>query len=404
MKFNRSIVIRVVVLLSLMASLTVLSSRLQADTGDCGGATTTLPFTDVQGNVFFCQIASAYFSGLTSGTTATTFSPTQNVTREQMAAFTTRTLDQSLKRGNRRAALNQWWTTKPQYSIDLGTTFLGVGTTPNLIQSDGADLWVANETHLISRVRASDGRLLETWTGATNTFGVLVAMNRVFLTGFLRTLYMIDPRQPAGQVTTVSSSLGIGCQGIAFDGQQIWTANNAGNGTGSISIITPSNTLPWPVMNITTGFDAPAGILYDGSNIWVTDNSLGGQSALKKLDSTGTIIQIIPLEGGLNHMAFDGTNIWVPSTAGKVIIIRAASGTVIATLTGNGITAPLAAAFDGERVLITNPISDTVSLWKASDLTPLGSFDIGGNEPSGVCSDGLNFWITLRGEGKVARF
>jgi len=62
-----------------------------------------LPFTDVMGSPFFCQIAEAFFSGLTNGTSATTFSPSQNVTREQMAAFTTRTMDQSLKRGSRRA-------------------------------------------------------------------------------------------------------------------------------------------------------------------------------------------------------------------------------------------------------------------------------------------------------------
>src|SRR5688572_6432682 len=110
MQLNRSIVIRVVVLISLTASLTVLSTRLQADTGNCGGATTTLPFTDVMGNPFFCQIAEAYFSGLTNGTTATTYGPSQNVTREQMAAFITRTLDQSLKRGSKRAVAKKWFT------------------------------------------------------------------------------------------------------------------------------------------------------------------------------------------------------------------------------------------------------------------------------------------------------
>jgi hypothetical protein len=61
MKPNRSILVRAVVLLSLMASLPILSSKIQADTGSCGGATTTLPFTDVMGNAFFCQIAAAYF-------------------------------------------------------------------------------------------------------------------------------------------------------------------------------------------------------------------------------------------------------------------------------------------------------------------------------------------------------
>ncbi len=140
MKFNRSIAVRFVLLISLMASLTVLSSRMKADTGSCGGVTLAVPFTDVMASGFFCQIASAYFSGLTNGTSATTYSPGNNVTREQMAAFITRTMDQSLKRGSRRAALDQFWT--PANENDIGLTT--VGSVPRLVKSDGADLWVAN--------------------------------------------------------------------------------------------------------------------------------------------------------------------------------------------------------------------------------------------------------------------
>src|SRR5262250_2313998 len=81
------------------------SNRLPADTGTCGGAMTTLPFTDVMGNIFFCSIAEAYFSGLTNGTTPTTYSPDDFVRRDQMAAFTTRTQDSALRRGSHRTAL-----------------------------------------------------------------------------------------------------------------------------------------------------------------------------------------------------------------------------------------------------------------------------------------------------------
>jgi hypothetical protein len=57
---------------------------------------------------------------------------------------------------------------------------------------------------------------------------------------------------------------------------------------------------------------------------------------------------------------------------------------------------PFAAAFDGARVLVTDFNVDRVSLWKAADLTPLGSFPTGaGSTPTGACSDGVNFWIAL---------
>src|SRR5262249_37882317 len=130
---------------------------------------------------FFCQIAEAYFSGLANGNSLTTFNPSGNVTRDQMAAFTTRTLDQSIQRGSRRAALDQWWTTQTRQNLRL----IDVGAAPESVKSDGADLWVANNSFggTVSRVRASDGRLLETWTGASNALKVLVAMGKVFVTG-----------------------------------------------------------------------------------------------------------------------------------------------------------------------------------------------------------------------------
>ncbi len=104
---------------------------------------------------------------------------------------------------------------------------------------------------------------------------------------------------------------------------------------------------------------------------------------------------------------FDRTNIWVPNNSGTVSVVRASNGAVLATLTGNGIVNPNAAAFDGQRILIANFGGDSVSLWKAADLSPLGSVGTGSGPsslPAGACSDGLNFWITLQGTNKLARF
>jgi hypothetical protein len=78
---------------------------------------------------------------------------------------------------------------------------------------------------------------------------------------------------------------------------------------------------------------------------------------------------------------------------------------VLATLTGNGLNRPYAAVFDGERILVTNQFGHGLSLWKAADLTALGSVLTGANTfPGGACSDGLNFWITFPGTSKLARF
>ena len=85
--------------------------------------------------------------------------------------------------------------------------------------------------------------------------------------------------------------------------------------------------------------------------------------------------------------------------------IRDSFGGVKVIENGNGLSSPREAVFDGERILVTNLTGGSVSLWKASDLTPIGTFPTGtGTQTYGACSDGVNFWITLRSTDRLARF
>src|SRR6185436_16497832 len=165
------------------------------------------------------------------------------------------------------------------------------------------------------RIRPGDGKLLDTWTGATGAVGIVAAMGRIFISGQMNPgkLYMIDPTQPAGAVTTLNSSLGNTPTGIAFDGSRIWTANQG----GSVSIVSFN---PTTVTTVTTGFSQPFGMLYDGTHIWVTDI---GTSTLLKLNPDGSIAQTINLGNSPRYAVFDGINIWVPATSpGSVIVVR----------------------------------------------------------------------------------
>ncbi len=104
---------------------------------------------------------------------------------------------------------------------------------------------------------------------------------------------------------------------------------------------------------------------------------------------------------------FDGSNIWVPNfTNSSITVVRARDGFVLATLTGNGLNQPQVAAFDGQRILVTNQAGNSVSMWKAADLTPIGVFSTVANyNPFGACSDGINFWVTVQGvPAHLARF
>ena len=362
-------------------------------------------FTDVpDGNIFCPSIMQVYVLGITVGTSPTTYNASGTVTREQMAAFLARTYDRAASRTSRRAALNQWWTTTtPHYDEGLGLTT--VGSDPALLAADGADIWVPNQASAtVSRVRGSDGKLLDTWTGATGASSVLVAMGRVFVAGTTSPgkLYLIDPTQAGGPVQTVANTLGDLTQGIAFDGNKIWTTNSI----GSVSIVTPGT---WSVTTVTIpGPGNPAGIVFDGANIWIVGKS---EPLLKKLDASGNVIQSVTVGADPTHPAFDGNNIWVPNFSDNSLsVVRVSDGTVIKTFSQangnqNGLNSPLQAAFDGQRVLVTNFGGGSVSLFKAADLSPIASFATNGvTNPWGVCSDGVSFWVSFIGSGKIGRF
>jgi hypothetical protein len=361
------------------------------------------PFTDVAADAFCPFVLEIFTLGITTGTTTTTYDPTGNVTRLQMAAFLSRTVDSAVRRGSARAAAERFWA--PQNETGLGITTLGNGN-PGSLACDGADVWAANLVKdTISRIRGSDGRLLETWTGATFAAGILAALDGVVATGSTSPgrLYRIVASQPAGAVTTVASNLGDRPAGIAFDGARFWVACS-GNTTGSVSIVSPGPSVPWTVTTVTAGFTVPVGALYDGTNVWVTD---GSANTLLKLDASGAILQTVTVGLGPDIPVFDGENIWVPNNlVNSVSVVRASTGAVLATLTGNGLNRPGGGAFDGQRVLIANGDATTsvVSVWKAADLTPRGSFTTGFfTSPSAACSDGLNVFVALL-TGEIARF
>lgn len=400
MNQKRRVQNRVLLLISAASVLIAISTRLHADTGTCGGVSITLPFSDVQaGNIFFCSIAEAYFTGLTNGTTATTYDPSQPVPREQMAAFVTRTMDQSLRRGSRRAALNQWWNVTDPGA--LRTVSLNPATSAHDIVCDGLDLWISDENARVFRVRASDGTLLGTWTGATGARGLVAAAGRIFIAGDLGAatpgkIYVINPESAPGPVTVFENDIGAQPYEITFDGANLWTTNLS----GSISRVNVGTVID----STFSGFTDPVNVLWDGTNLWVNDF---GQ--LKRVDPTNAaVLETIAVTAG--NMRFDGANIWLSYSDGNhITIVRATGGlrgTILATLTGNGMQGPYGMAFDGERMLVTNlSPSNSVSLFKAADFTPLGNVSTGANsEPRSACSDGVNFWVCRYFKHDIVRF
>jgi hypothetical protein len=367
----------------------------------CGGQSYPFPFTDVSGvGPAFCPgIMEAYVTGISKGTTATTFSPNEDVPRLQMTTFLQRAVDQALTRGSRRGALNQWWTTHDHFA----TQRITIGGTPQFCAADGQAIWTSNLSGVVE-IQANTGAVLGTWTGASSGEGVAVAAGQIFIAGETvpGSLYAIDPTLPPGPVSKLSivGTFGNNPIGIAFDGSNLWMANNGP--PGSVTIIPGLSALL--ATTVSTGFSAPWGILYDGANIWVTDQGL---NELLKLDSAGNILQAVPVGSEPETPTFDGANIWVPNFLdNSVTVVQASTGNVVATISHdltNKLSEPTSASFDGERVLVTNLTGNSVTVFKAADLSVITVVDTFALT-SGACSDGINFWVELNGTGQLLRF
>lgn len=92
----------------------------------------------------------------------------------------------------------------------------------------------------------------------------------------------------------------------------------------------------------------------------------------------------------------------------SITMVPASTGNVVATISAdanNMLHSPSSASFDGERILVTNDVGNSVTLFKATDLSIIANVPTGVSTlPYGACGDGINFWIKLQGTGNLLRF
>jgi YVTN family beta-propeller protein len=392
--------------LHLVAALAVAAFGSSAHATLCGTSDYPFPFTDV-GNVIdvFCRgIHEAYVLGVTLGTTATTFGPDQDVTRSQMTTFLQRSVDQGLKRSNRRGALGQWWTPKTAQGLRR-TALPGVGLA-SFCKADGERVWVTNGTNLLS-VLASTGELQANidFGAGVDVKGLVIANGgALYVAPTSQRLAFAMPKRDAPfhgdwgyQIVSYTPNA------IAFDGDRVWTANYTASSITIRALVAGEPT--GSSTEVTLGFGTPLDIIFDGSNMWIADP---GFDQIIKLDANGAILQRVGVGADPAYMAYDGANIWVPNLAGNsVSVVRAATGAIVATLVtdaSNALSVPVQAAFDGERILVTNLGNDSVTLFRAADLSVIRNVPLpAGSDPYGVCSDGINFFVTLRGTKQLLR-
>ena len=204
---------------------------------------------------------------------------------------------------------------------------------------------------------------------------------------------------PDEQSAIGPTSFRVGFQptGMAFDGANIWVANNSGN---TVTEIQPSN---GNVLGTFPTGPYPTGVAFDGVNIWIACNGAGSGNTMTVLSAaTGQQLPFSPVPtGGYNprEVVFDGQNIWVANSASNSVSkVHAGngpgSGTLLGTFTvGAG---PDGLAFDGSNVWVSNRDANSVTKLQASTGKVLGTYTVG-TGPFGIAFDGSHIWVAVSG-------
>jgi sugar lactone lactonase YvrE len=268
-----------------------------------------------------------------------------------------------------------------------GLTF-AVGSKPDGIAFDGANVWVANGgSDTVTKLRSSDGVNLGTFAVGATPFGIAFdGANLWVANGSGVTKLRASDGSNLGTFGVGASPLGVAC-----DGSNTWVASF---GSGTVTKLRSSDgtplgtfTLPYP----------PFGLAFDGENIWVTN----GQSVTKLRASDGTSLGNFNVGGNSSGVAFDGANIWVVSTGvanSYVTKLRGSDGIVLSAFPVN---ASGGIAFDGANIWV--PGGTGVTRLRARDGLNLGTFSDPGS-PYAVAFDGANIWVTNENNGTVSKF
>jgi hypothetical protein len=202
--------------------------------------------------------------------------------------------------------------------------------------------------------------------------------------------------------TWLKNAVAVGKQpyGVAFDGENIWTANFA-DYPGTVTKVRARD---GKVLGTFEVGRKPLGVTFDGANIWVSNNFDNTVTKLRASDgkTLGTFSVRFPW-----WMACDGANIWVPTHEGKgtVTKLQASDGKNLGAFATGGVGGAMAVAFDGTDVWVTNFTgagNGTVSKLRTNDGQIIGVYTVGPN-PLGITFAEGYIWVANLGGASISK-
>jgi len=308
-----------------------------------GGAASTLtcgPFSDVSGGqcAFILQL---YYLGIAGGTSATTFDPTANVTRGQVAVFMGAAMGWIKRTENPLRVANK--ANVYMFDFDYDNYASANTSFPNGFCTDGVFNYVANQnnnkidvyqnygnhTAFSSFTTATANNRLAcnaTWIWATSLDGNSV--KRINLkTGAVTDPWVAGPAGGAGDI------INLGYELVVTTSTGLYMFDHSGGNT-----------------HTATFGSGVYGVVADQNNFLYANTG----STLYKTTNTGGILASTPLSGTGNfYPVFDGAAVWVPVSNGIDIFATNMNLIDHRPLTDGGATAVavVGGGFDGRHVI-----------------------------------------------------
>ena len=130
------------------------------------------------------------------------------------------------------------------------------------------------------------------------------------------------------------------------------------------------------------------GVAFDGDHVWVSTSE---GALIKVRASDNAVLGTFQVGADGRGLAFDGANLWVAGGFNNVVRkVRASDGSVLATIPAG--TTPMGAAFDGTNMWIVGGIAvGGVTKIRVADNVVQGSF-VTGAQAVAAAFDGTHIW------------
>ena len=289
------------------------------------------------------------------------------------------------------------------YTVTVGASSSSV---VNGVLFDGKYIWAAIQNPdggVVKKLSASGAVISTTGVGSAPLEMAFDGKSNIWVTNY--TSSSISVVGEGGNLISTISLPGANPEGIVFDGEYMWVANN-GNNTNTVSKFdAASMTLvgSYPVGH------APDGVAFDGANIWVTNSESNNVWVLnrsgRQIAAYGTgVFPLSLISDGHNMWIGNGTGVnvgpQVPGT-GSLTKISIANGQSMGTFSIGHHVRGL--AYDGVSIWACNGNDNTVSRVRASNVALLGTFATG-LAPRAAAFDGVKIWVANSGAPTLTVF